>query len=247
MTTRFLLIAAVMIAALNLTARADVGDQAFEYYAKYKECIAKGDVASAAANLGKRAELDTTNAKWQIEAAKFFNEVMCDYNRALKFYNRAVQSYLDDEEVENLHYCYSNMAAVYDRQGKGEEAINYYKKALETIKYDKNAEPFQTANIYNNIGTIYQEQNNLEEALDAFKKSLEISKDAKTNNVDAQVDLGMSYYNIGAIHYSLKQYNEALENMEKAYDIFFKSLGQDDETTQMAQKNIALFKKLLGK
>ena len=60
-------------------------------------------------------------------------------------------------------------AMLFQDQGKLEEAIEAYKKAL-SIKPDY-------AEAYNNMGNAFQDQGKLNEAIDAYKKALSIKPD----------------------------------------------------------------------
>ena len=63
---------------------------------------------------------------------------------------------------------------MYDSQGKYEEALDYYNKAL-TIRINKLGEDHpDVATTYNNIANVYDSQGKYEEALDYYNKALTI-------------------------------------------------------------------------
>ena len=84
---------------------------------------------------------------------------------------------------------YCNIANIYSKQGKDDEALKLYKMVLtidENVIGEKHP---QTARTYNNIATIYFNQENYEESLEYYQKALDILepilgiKNAITQNI----------------------------------------------------------------
>ena len=67
-----------------------------------------------------------------------------------------------------------NIALVYKSQGKYEEAIKYYFRALEIKEKKQGKDHPSTATTLNNIAVVYDSQGKYEEALKLYFRALEI-------------------------------------------------------------------------
>ena len=106
----------------------------------------------------------------------------------------------------------SNLAAIYEQQGKRNLAIEMYQKAIELKPND------ETAHL--NLGIILAKTNDFKKAISLFQKTLELNP----RNVPA-------YVNLSRILTQIKQYNAALTVLKIAYnqtrlELFKKSLEQ---------------------
>ena len=97
-------------------------------YHLYTISLARFDNEKASFYIETRAELDTTNYKWQLDAAAFISEYIADYDKAMEYYNRALVHAIKQhgEENEWVALCYNNMANVYI-------SLNNYSKALDLL------------------------------------------------------------------------------------------------------------------
>ena len=91
------------------------------------------------------------------------------------------------------------LALTFHQEGKLDEAIIHYKKALE-IKPD-------LSEAHNNLGVIFQSRNKLNEAENSFRKALEISP----NQVDAHNNLGSILFKLNKLEDAEKSYKKAIE------------------------------------
>jgi tetratricopeptide (TPR) repeat protein len=71
---------------------------------------------------------------------------------------------------------------VYRKQGKYEEALYNYEKALEIRENALGKEHISTAKIYNNISLVYYKQGKKDEALQELEKTLKIQEKALGKN-----------------------------------------------------------------
>ena len=81
------------------------------------------------------------------------------------------------DDHPDVAMTYNNMAIVYKKQGKYEEALAMYEKAL-SIKLKKLGDDHPSvAMTFENIGLLYDEKlNKYKEALDFYQKALKIRK-----------------------------------------------------------------------
>ena len=87
---------------------------------------------SAVYFLMMRAELDTTNIQWQLEAGNFLSKYLTDYEKGWKYYSRALYYALGKSVEQNLDValCYNNIGIFYSMQSEYSKALEYLRKSL---------------------------------------------------------------------------------------------------------------------
>ena len=105
-------------------------------YSKYCICLSMFESDSAVYYIQLRANLDTTNAEWQIDAGWFVGQYLADYEQALILFQRALRNALRQYGENNLIVAviYNNIGSVYREQSDYVQAIKYFKHALEIKK-----------------------------------------------------------------------------------------------------------------
>ncbi|MCO7184241.1 tetratricopeptide repeat protein [Tenacibaculum sp. XPcli2-G] len=115
-----------------------------------------------------------------------------------------------------LESVYNNLGLVSEELGQNTDALNYYFKAIESNKLNKNDIGYLY--ITNNIGLLYQKQNQHKKAITYFNKGL--SKDSIKEKHPTQYaflleNLAASNDLLGKKENVLQQYNEVLNTREK--------------------------------
>ena len=211
-----------------------------------EDCFNKSEVFkmghqndSAAYYLTIRAELDTTNVQWQVEAGRIFNYYLAVYNKALDYYNRALRHALKKygENHPEVATCYNNIGSIYSSQGDYAKALEYYKNALSILLsvFDENHP--EVATCYNNIGFIYDSQGDYANASEYYKKALSIRLSVFGEN---HPDVADSYNNIGGIYSSQGDYAKALEYYNKALSIRLSVFGENHPEVATCHNNISI-------
>jgi tetratricopeptide (TPR) repeat protein/DNA-binding CsgD family transcriptional regulator len=90
------------------------------------------------------------------------------------------------------------------------------------------------------LGNVQLAQNNHLEALKLYQECLEISKNSSYNSLIPHL-----YNNMGLLYKQIEDYDDALTNFEKAYNLFLES--DDDANSVYPLYNIALVQSILGK
>lgn len=107
-----------------------VEDVANDCYRLSELCLISYQLDSMAYYLMLRAELDTTNASWQFEAAYRSS----DFNNSKKYYDRVIRLTQDNQNGNNL-YLYAtalnNIGALYQSNGDFINAEIYFKKGID--------------------------------------------------------------------------------------------------------------------
>ena len=135
---------------------------------------------------------------------------------ALKYIDRSVDFCLRQSEPNILHYeilviCENNRGGILQYANRSQEAAQAYQKAIRYCSLSKNGKGL--SNIYNNLGSVYFTLNNLPMQAHCYRQalfvcdSLNLSEKLKTN----------SYIMLGHCYVQLKNYEQAKENLDKAY------------------------------
>ncbi len=167
------------------------------------------------------------------------------------------------EPVKDSHFEQGNS---YLREGRYEEAISEYKKAIRIAP--------NNASLYYNLGFTYNKLGQYQQAVKYFNKAIGINPD----DFDAYTELGfaydqlgkypeaikyyekalqikpndaMTYYNIGVAYNSLKKHQEAIKYYEKAlqidpkYDSAYNNIGFAYTQLGQHEKAIGYYEKVL--
>ena len=138
-------------------------------------------------------------------------------NVAEKYFREALNHLkkIENEEIKALatSHILGNIGNIYLHLGKPDEALDYYKQALELhrkLAYEKGV-----AHNLRNIGTIYNELNQFDEALKYQKGALEIDK-----KIENEPGIAINLTNVGTIYHDLGQYEDSLKRYQEALVIY---------------------------
>ena len=229
-------------------------------YQLYTIALAQFDNEKAGKYILTRAELDTTNVEWTVEAAKFLAGYRSDYDEAMRYYDRA-ERYASKIPAW-LSTIYSNKGGIYLEQGKYVEAIKADSIALSiSTKLYGNKSPF-TLKLINNTALTVKKLGQPRQALTYWKAVFDIVEN------ETEMDIGFIAAvcnNIGTTCAELGNYPLALEFGCKALDAYKKNgsvegealancniggcycgMGQYYEALEYFDKSEKLYTKLLG-
>ncbi|MEJ8768598.1 DUF2225 domain-containing protein [Prevotella sp. HCN-7019] len=206
-------------------------------YSKYSICLTRAERDSAAYYIKMRAELDTTNMNWQLEAGLFIADYLADYEKAMVLYKRALYSAVKQlgDKHPDVATSYNNIGLVYNDQGNYVKALESYNKALEiylSVFGDKHP---NVATSYNNIAAVYFSQGNYAQALEYYNKALELYLSVFG---DRHPSVATNYNNIGGVYDSQGNYAKALEYYNKALEIRLSVFGDRHPSVATNYNNI---------
>lgn len=109
-----------------------------------------------------------------------------------------------------------NVANAYRAAGLLRESMAAY-QGTKAIYEDRIAsDDFRYASLYNNMSLLFQEMGDFESACDCLERALGI---VSLYN-DARIEAAVTYTNLAASQLKLSRYEEAIENLKKAFSLF---------------------------
>ena len=176
-----------------------IEDFAADCYSRADICKIRHDNDSAAYWLRMRADVDTLNIEWQLEAGLFLEKYLSDFTTSLYYYHRALAVAMaqEGENGENVATSYNNIGFVYSSQGDYVKALEMYLQSLKIRLAIFGETHPDVALSYNNIGYIHASQGDYVKALEMYQQSLKINL---AIFVETHPNVATSYNNIGVVY-----------------------------------------------
>lgn len=193
-----------------------INDLAQDYYYQHTIFLSNYQSDSAAYYLERRANLDPTNVGWLLSLANFLSEYLVDFERAERYARQALQVTVEKGEAEGTDaaYCLNDLAGIFNRAGKFDEALELYKRSADIRRKQFGDQSDELAKCYSNIGMTYRDKDMLDSARFYFEKALLIRQVAKDNEcgslASSYVDMGLIERREGHAHKALEYYYMAL-------------------------------------
>lgn len=173
---------------------------------------------SAAYWLERRANADTTNIQWQLDAGLFLSDYLADYDKALRYYQTALDHSIKTNGEQSLTTAliYNNIGTTLGQQGRYAEGQKYLKQAikiLEAIGLDKGS---HMLTVLSNLANSYNLLGDYDKSLEMLTEVLNLRLALLGNR---HPDVARSYLNLGNDYYMRQEYSEALDCYKKALDV----------------------------
>lgn len=199
----------------------------------YTIALSRFDNEKARFYIETRAELDTTNVDWQIDAGAFFYQYVGDYDKTLSCNERALR--LVKSQSVDAALCYHNIGTILHKRNDYQQALAFYQKAIEIVNdLPEELHGHLVAN-YNNIGAVYKEQGDVEKALEYTQKALSVLNKMQQKETS---DYANCYVNIGSAYYEKADFPKALTYFEKALTIYQMNYGEHNTDVALVYNNI---------
>jgi len=211
--------------------REEIANDCFMKFELFKM---KNQNDSAVYYIKLRANLDSTNIKWQSEAGKHLSFYAL-YDEAISFYKTALR-YAHKGQVEEVE-CLLNLGDVYVYKFENHIAINYYSQALSISTSNFGESSLLVAKCYEKLSTANGNSRNFEKALENEQKALSIYKDIH-GEIDS--DVARVYNSIGVIYSRSGNWPDALSAHLKAWSIREKLFGQMNFDVAVSIYNIGM-------
>ena len=240
-----------------------------DYYHLYAIHISRFENDSALYWLLKRAELDTTNAQWQIDAGNFYDKMSRSYDKALVLYRRALRYAIANEGQESLlaAKAHNNVGYMLFLLKRYDEAMPEMQTAAALYISNYGLHHQRTAARLTNIGSLHYYLGQTDSAQVYFSHAEEIYS-VLESNPDADKALfrlhAQLLNNQAALDVASGDYHQAYLRLTKGLEILPKDeeytrllllqsaaavcvdLGQPDEGRQHWQQALELARKLYG-
>ncbi|CAF1194029.1 unnamed protein product [Rotaria magnacalcarata] len=161
-------------------------------------------------------------------------------DQAEELYQELLKNASSDSERAHI---YHHLGYLKDQQGKYQEAVKFYEKALEIDRKTLPEDDASLAPTYSNIGEVYKNMGENSKALEYYEKSTKIFEISLPPN---HPDLATSYNNIGSVYNNMGEYSKALEYYEKSLKIREISLPPTHPNLATSYNNIGLVYKSMG-
>lgn len=176
---------------------------------------AKND--SAAYCIQMRADLDTTNVDWQLDAGRFFYNNLLKPDSAMIFYRRALESalVLFGDSHPTVATIYNNIGDIYGCKGNYSMALQYHQKALALFK---NIYPCNDFNLQTFIYNVYKDLINSscdKEDLDFFMSDKVFTLTIDGNNTS---EINGEYYLLEYSDWTYNSKDNIFNKVEKLAD-----------------------------
>ena len=173
---------------------------------------------SAAYYIDFRANLDTTNIEWLLDAGQFSKNYLAKYKKAEEYYKKAETILLDNTSDNNLYAIgvYIALSSLYHEIGQYQKSVDYSQKALSLINESTPDSQQLYAKIYSNLGCAYEYLDRWDEAQDFLNKSLQASIESFGKY---HQETAICYSNLGIFYQKMEQDSLALSCFLSALEI----------------------------
>ena len=154
-------------------AEAQRDELAEDYYRLYSIHLSRFENDSALYYLLRRAELDTTNAQWAIDAGNFYDKISRRYDEALVLYRRALRYAQANEGPNALRtaQAHNNIAYALTQLKQYDEALQEQQKSTDIYLHVLDPNHPWIAERFNNMGAIWYHLHQLDSAQYYFGKA----------------------------------------------------------------------------
>jgi tetratricopeptide (TPR) repeat protein len=195
-------------------------------YQLYTIALGRFDNEKARFYIETRAELDTTNVEWQLEAGQFLSDFLADYEKAMLLSERGLRcaKSLYGETSEQAALAYYDIGGIYEEQKNLIQALESFQKSLDIRKQLYTNDHLLIAKSYAALGSVYVLQGDYEKGMDYNDKAFEIRK--KVLN-PIHEDIAEIYYTFAYIQIQFGDYAEAVEYNKLSADILIQLHGEN--------------------
>ena len=186
-----------------------------------------------------RAALDTTNIRWQVDAASFHRMYSANYQKAERFLQRGLSESYRQYQGWNLisAYILNDHARNYESMGEMEKADECYRDAFTIYSHYKDTISNEIAMLYNNHGLLLMKNGLYDIALQSLEKAKEIKVVLYGEN---HVHLANVFNNLGMVNYYLQRNTEAINYYQKALPLYLKEYGEKNANVANCYNNMGM-------
>lgn len=193
-----------------------------------KDCMHKAEIHkfnlsndSAAFYLELRADIDTLNVDWQIDAGEFFRDALADYDRA-QFYMTRIERIANNNADKALQYrCFMLLGQTNLLLTKLSEAEYYLNKALMLSEEVYGSEDINYIETRIIIGDLFESKNNYQQAWEIYKQGAFYFYNKIQRNSHDSIPLSLEELNVySKLVYSICGILRRIEKFYSAIKVF---------------------------
>jgi len=202
-------VAAVFVMSCATTGTGENAQQAEAHYKMGVASLNENRIQQAYVEFHKAYELDRGNKDVPYMIGILYLEHLDDAGKAIRYFEEATK--IDPQFSE----AFNNMGYAYEKLGRYETAITFYRKALSNPVY-------QTAEkSYFNIGNSYYRMGKFEAAMTSYKEALKRAP-----------NLGLLYMKLALCYNALGKYGDAAVAMTQAINLDTVYKGSRDKAIE---------------
>ncbi|KAF3240645.1 hypothetical protein TWF128_011260 [Orbilia oligospora] len=155
------------------------------------------------------------------------------------------QIFLYDERTgnEDLFFAFSNIASVFDNQGKYHKAMQWYERALAGCEKVLGKDHPSTLDIVHNLALVFNNQAEYDKAMQLYERVLVGCEKALGKDHPSTLD---TVHNIALIFENRGKYEEAMQLYERVLAGREKTLGEDHPSTLNTAKRLRILTEKTG-
>ena len=184
---------------------------------------------SAAYYIELRAELDTTNARWQYDAGKYYFDQKL-YKKTIPYYEKSLVLYRHLAQTDSQFYkpylalSLNSLANAYSVTNRFAESETLYKESLNILQILAQANPqayeLSLAKTLGNLAILYVKTKRFSESESLFLDALKINR--KLANVDPETyepRLVITLTNLANVYHETNRLSDSEQKYKEAIDI----------------------------
>lgn len=210
-------------------------------YHLFTIAVSRFDNEKARFYIETRAELDTTNVSWQLDAGEFLETYVADYNKAMCYFNRAIVT--PNITKKDFIICRIDIGSIIEYQGKYNDALLYNMKTLNLFS-NSEYKAF-SAILYINIGNEYRYLGDYDNSITNLEKAWTIWKETGEEDFrSAKLKMTKSFY-VLSNHLSLaKAYNFSNQNDKALLHLHYAETICDEQDNDMSSSLAGVYSTL---
>ena len=209
-------------------------------YQLYTVAIGKFEFERAGRYIETRAELDTTNAAWQHEAA-YYLQKQNQYHKVERYYVRALDGYrqlaLENPQVHKFDVAktLNNLALLYFSTQRFKESEAMYIESLEISQQQlqQNPQAYEpiVATTLANLANLYKDTKRFTESEEKNKEALEIRRRLAQQNPQVfEYDLSQTLNGLAGLYSDIQRLTESEAMYQEALEISRRLAQQNPQT-----------------
>lgn len=190
-----------------------------DYYRMYSAFLSRFQNDSADFYIRRRAELDTTNVDYQLQAGQFVKDIMADYETAQRYFERAyriAEKQYGEQSGQMATTCHE-LGSICKLRGNTDASLEWYNRSLAIREKLRGKESAATAETLNNLGELYRAQKDLKQAMDYHQRALRIREKQFGSN---SLEVAESKNNIAGVYFQRGQINMAKQLFLEVHEVY---------------------------